>query len=409
MRQVIKDFMESGFEIAIAEVFSTAPNKQYDYYHRFDNALYLNEEYSKMYESAYEKACEMSGDILRLSAGPVLFESFGEKPFSPQKKNECLKLSKEQEQIQQKQRNKIIQIHEKYEISEETSFSIIAFPSPEIGEKFEAIFEDVLKINMMDNKTYEPIQQHIIDALDRGEYVHIKGKGANQTDIKVKLQQLKEPDKQTNFVNCVADVNIPLGEVYTSPQLKGTNGVLHVEDIFLGSLRYKNLKVEFKDGYVSGYSCTNFDNDKDNTEYINENLMQLHETLPLGEFAIGTNTYAYVMAQKYGIIEVLPILIIEKMGPHFSIGDTCFSWVEELPVYNLLNKKEITAKDNDMSILRKEDLNKAYTSVHTDITLPYEGIDFISVVTGSGEGIDIIRDGKFVLKGTEELNKAFED
>lgn len=408
-RQVIKDFRQRGYEIAIAEVISTIPNKQYDYDHRFDNALYLNEEYTALYETAYEKACEMSRDVLKLEVGPILFDNFGEKPFSPKKKSECLKLSKEQEKIQQKQRNKLNQIYEKYDASEETSFCIIAFPSPEIGEKFEEIFEETLKINMMDNKLYEKIQQHIIDVLDQGEFVHIKGKGANETDIKVKLPKLENPEKQTNFVNCVADVNIPLGEVFTSPELKSTNGVLHIEDIFLGGLRYKNLKVIFKDGYVSDYCCTNFDNEKDNIEYIKENLMQLHETLPLGEFAIGTNTYAYVVAQKYDILEVLPILIIEKMGPHFAIGDTCFSWVEDLPVYNILNKKEITARENEMSILRKEDLNKAYTGVHTDITLPYEGIECISAVTYSGESIDIIRDGKFVLLGTKELNNAFEE
>lgn len=409
LRHVIRDFEQRGFEVAIAEVLSTNPNKQYDYDHRFDNVLYLNEEYSAFYIGAYEKACEKSYNTLKLSVGPILFESFGEKPFSPVKKSECLKLSKEQEKIHQNQRNRLNQIYEKYEVSEEISFCIIAFPSPEIGERFENIFKDILKINMMDNGLYEKIQQHIIDALDLGEFVHIKGKGANETDIKVKLPKLQNPDKQTNFVNCVADVNIPLGEVYTTPELKGTSGVLHIEDIFLGGLRYKNLKVMFKDGYVSGYSCTNFDNEKDNSEYIKENLMRLHETLPLGEFAIGTNTYAYVVAQKYDIIEVLPILIIEKMGPHFAIGDTCFSWVEDLPVYNILNKKEITARDNEMSILRKEDLNKAYTGVHTDITLPYEGIEFISVLTYSGESIEIIRDGKFVLRGTEELNKPFEN
>ena len=408
-RQVIKDFEQRGFEVAIAEVMSTIPNKQYDYDHRFDNALYLDEEYAALYERAYKKGCETSKDVLKLSVGPVLFDSFGEKPFSPVKKSECLKLSKEQEQIHQSQRNSLNQIYEKYDASEETSFCIIAFPSPEIGNRFEEIFEEILKINMMDNGLYEKIQQHIVDALDQGEYVHIKGKGTNETDIKVKLPRLQNPAKQTNFVNCVADVNIPLGEVFTSPELKGTNGVLHIEDIFLGSLRYKNLKIMLKDGYVSDYSCTNFDNEKDNKEYIKENLMELHETLPLGEFAIGTNTYAYVMARKYDIIEVLPVLIIEKMGPHFAIGDTCFSWVEDLPVYNILNKKEITARDNDMSLLRKEDLNKAYTGVHTDITLPYEGIEFIAAVTYSGESIDIIRDGKFVLSGTEELNNAFEE
>jgi leucyl aminopeptidase (aminopeptidase T) len=227
---------------------------------------------------------------------------------------------------------------------------------------------------MMDNSKYEVIQKVMIDALDKGDYVHIKGCSGNETDIIVKLHEIKNPEKETNFVNRVAEVNIPLGEVYTSPTLKGTNGVLHLKDTYLG-LKYKNLK--------------------------------LHDRLPLGEFAIGTNTTAYVMAQKYGIIEVLPVLIIEKMGPHFAIGDTCFGWAEDLPVHNLVDNKEVIARENEHSALRKEDINKAYTGVHTDITIPYEEIEFVKVVNKDGESVDIIRNGRFALEGTEELNRAF--
>lgn len=406
IRQLIKDFKKAGFDSTIAIVDSSEANKQYNYDHRFDNAIYLNEEYIQIKESMMEKAFEFNKDIFSVQAGPMVFESFGEVPFSPENKKECLKLSKDQQDLVQKHKNKINQLFDKFEPEENTSFSIIAFPTAEIGDKFEEIFNDVFKINMMDNNVYEGIQQKIIDALDEGECVHVKGKGGNQTDIKVKLQKLKDKSKETNFVNCVADVNIPLGEVFTSPQLKGTNGVLHLEDTYLG-LKYKDLKLTFKDGYVSDYTCGNFENEEDNKAYVKENLLQLNDTLPLGEFAIGTNTEAYVMAEKYGIIEKLPVLIIEKMGPHFAIGDTCFGFAEDLPVYNMLDKKEIIARDNEKSILRKEDINKAYTNVHTDITLPYEGIEFISVVTEKGEYIDIIRDGRFVLKGTEKLNEAF--
>lgn len=406
IRQLIKDFEKAGFESTIAIVDSSEANKQYNYDHRFDNAIYLNEEYIQIKESMMEKAFEFNKDIFSVQAGPMVFESFGEVPFSPENKKECLKLSKEQQDLMQKHKNKVNQLFDKFEPEENTSFSIIAFPTAEIGDKFEEIFNDVFQINMMDNNIYEGIQQKIIDALDEGEYVHVKGKGNNKTDIKVKLQKLKDKSKETNFVNCVADVNIPLGEVFTSPQLKGTNGVLHLEDTYL-DLKYKDLKLTFKDGYVSDYTCGNFENEEDNRAYVKENLLQLNDTLPLGEFAIGTNTEAYVMAEKYDIIEKLPVLIIEKMGPHFAIGDTCFGYAEDLPVYNMLDKKEIIARDNEKSILRKEDINKAYTNVHTDITLPYEGIEFISVVTEKGEYIDIIRDGRFVLKGTEKLNEPF--
>ena len=65
------------------------------------------------------------------------------------------------------------------------------------------------------------------------------------------------------------------------------------------------------------------------------------------------------LAEKYGIADKLPILIAEKMGPHFAVGDTCYSWSEDTPVYNP-DGKEIIARDNAVSIQRKEDVTKAY-------------------------------------------------
>ncbi len=65
-----------------------------------------------------------------------------------------------------------------------------------------------------------------------------------------------------------------------------------------------------------------------------------HPKIPMGEFAIGTETTtAYVAALKYGIADKLPILIAEKIGPHFAVGDTCYSWAEDTPVYNPDDKR----------------------------------------------------------------------
>ena len=223
----------------------------------------------------------------------------------------------------------------------------------------------------------------------------------------VKLQKLTNPEKETGFENCVADVNIPVGEVFTSPMLEGTNGTLHVSEVFLNDLKYVDLKVSLKDGMVSDYSCGNFDTPEKGKEYFLENVMYHHDTLPLGEFAIGTNTTAYVMAEKYGIAEKLPILIAEKMGPHFALGDTCYSFSEDQKIYNP-DGKEIVAKDNSCSIIRKEDMSKAYFNCHTDITLPYKELALLEVIHEDGTVTEIIRDSRFVLPGTEELNKPFE-
>ena len=42
---------------------------------------------------------------------------------------------------------------------------------------------------------------------------------------------------------------------------------------------------------------------------------------------------------------------------------------------------------------------------HTDITVPYEELEEISVVTKDGKHIILIKDGRFVLPGTEILNE----
>ena len=93
--------------------------------------------------------------------------------------------------------------------------------------------------------------------------------------------------------------------------------------------------MDFLDGKIADYRCSNFDNEEDGKKYIADHVLHNHETLPMGEFAIGTNTTAYVMGRKYGIEDKLPILIAEKTGPHFAVGDTCYSSVSytHLDVY----------------------------------------------------------------------------
>lgn len=124
----------------------------------------------------------------------------------------------------------------------------------------------------------------------------------------------------------------------------------------------------------------------------------------MGEFAIGTNTTAYAMGQQFGISHLLPILIEEKTGPHFAIGDTCFSHEEELRTYNP-DGKEMIAKENDYSLLRHTDSRHAYFGCHTDITIPYHELGDIIVNGRDGREIPIIKEGRFVLPGTEALNE----
>ena len=420
VRKAIENFSNMGLEPVIfrngvsvlvkgknkSGYYGGTANSQYDYDHRLDYGLFFDKKFVERKLEVMKSTYEKNKDLAKGMAGPAVIEAFGDEPFAPVSKPENIALTKKQEQLEVFYAGKSGQMMNEYIPGEERGFTIISFPLPSIGEQYEEIFDEVIRINTLDSELYGKIQQNIIDVLDQGVCVHIEGKDGNKTNLDVQLFPLQDPTKETIFENCVADCNIPVGEVFTSPVLKGTSGTLHVSKVFLHELQYQNLEITFEDGMIRDYTCTNFESEEENKKYIFNNVLYNHDTLPIGEFAIGTNTTAYVVAQKYGIEDKLPILIAEKMGPHFAVGDTCYSWSEDVKVYNP-NGKEIVARDNEVSILRKEDISKAYYQCHTDITIPYEELAEISVITEKGEKIMILQNGRFVVPGTEALNEPF--
>ncbi len=410
VRKAVENFAAIGLDSVIYEggYQSSPANRQYTYDHKDDAVLFFDKQYMNRKLETLKQAFEQNKEAAAVYGGPAVMEVFGENPFAPTVKEEALKGDEKYQKLMVEYMSASRQLQAEYIKEEERSFTIIAFPTPDIGEQFEEIFDEIIRINTLDYKLYQRIQQTIIDVLDTAEYVEIKGMNGNRTDLKVMLQPIKDAAKETKFENCVADVNIPVGEVFTSPKLTGTNGTLHVSRVFLSELEYKDLEIQFKDGMIADYRCGNFADEAEGKRYMQDNVLFHHETLPLGEFAIGTNTTAYVVAEKYDIGAKLPILIAEKMGPHFAVGDTCYSHAEDVKVYNP-DGKEIIARDNEVSLLRNEDMSKAYYNCHTDITIPYHELGELTAVRADGSRCVIIEMGRFVLPGCEELNKPFEE
>lgn len=422
IRAAIRNFEKMGLEPTIYRISPTAfsrngslrigfcslsPNPQYDFDHANDQSFYLDKALVKRRLETLTVAYEKYKKEALEFAGPAVVEVFGEIPLVPQIKEERSQFNEKQQSLRVYQTAESGRITNQYIPGDKRSFTIIAYPLPSIGPDFEEIFRKTAEINTLDYEKYQKIQQKLIDALDQGYAAHVKGKGGNQTDITVQFWKLKDPSKETIFENCVADVNIPVGEVFTSPVLEGTNGTLHVSKVYLNGLEYRNLKILFKDGIVTEYSLSNFEDEEENQKYFRSNVLYDHEFLPLGEFAIGTNTTAYRMGKDYGIADKLPILIAEKTGPHFALGDTCYSHQEDMLTYNP-DGKRIVARSNKFADLREEDPSKAYFNCHTDITLPFEELECIEVLKKDGSRLDLIRDGRFVLPGTEELNIPLE-
>lgn len=406
VRLLVHNFKNMGME-SVLRPFSISLNKQYVYDHKEDGGLWLDkaivERGLEVDRSVWEKHKKEAPEY----GGPAVIDVFGMEPFSPKVKEERVTFTDRQQELSVYERSERSKLTSHYIHAEEHSFSIIAYPVPSIGENFPEIFAETVKINTLDYTLYRDMQQKIIDVLDTADTVHIRGTDKNKTDLYVKIYPLGNPEKETAFENCVADVNIPVGEVFTTPVLQGTKGKLHVSQVYLNELNYENLELDFTDGRITGYTCTNFDSETENKKYIEDNLLFHHKTLPMGEFAIGTNTTAYRMARDYQIADKLPILIAEKTGPHFAVGDTCYTYEEDQITYNP-DKKAIVARDNEISLLRKENTGEAYFNCHTDITIPYDELDLIEVIRPDQTKEAVIQNGRFVVPGTEPLNEPLD-
>ncbi|MBD3277069.1 MAG: leucyl aminopeptidase, partial [Candidatus Aegiribacteria sp.] len=382
---------------------TTNRNRQVGLDHRFDATLWITDDFVEENIAMFEKTMSEHSELADSFRGILGLTVFGEKPFQPQDKPESPKPSEEEMKRFKKFRMGMMMVREKYIPRQKGSFSVIAFPSPEIGEKFEEIFEATLEVNSASEDHYRKLQQSLIEALDGADRLHIKGAKDNRTDLTVRLQKPEDPENQTVFLNCLADINIPVGEVFTSPKLEGTSGTLHVEHVKLKNMTFKDLEIVFRDGFTEDVTCGNFDSREKGREFVAQQLLFPHEKLPMGEFAIGTNTLAYEMAMRYGIMDLLPVLLIEKMGPHLAIGDTCFAHEEDHPVKNP-DGREVIARDNEMTLARKEDPDSAYTEAHTDISLPYHMIEHIKAITPEGGETWIIRNGEFEPDSLSDLN-----
>lgn len=423
MRRSAELFSEEGLSVTLQgsgtlsmdrrgearDLYSTSLNRQAVYDHRNDRQYYYDKSYVGRRLEVISDTFEKERHLAREYAGPAVVETFGEADFTPVNKEEIPSPTKAFEALSVEDRSRQGQIREQYIPGEEYTFTIISYPLPEIGPDFEKIFRETVHVNTLSSDHYHEMQQKIIDLLDTGYAVHVRGRNGNATDLHVSLHPLADPSKETIFENCGADVNIPVGEVFTSPRLEDTEGVLNVNHVYLNGFAFKNLTLRFHNGCVTDYSCDNFPTEGENKRLIEEHILFHHKTLPLGEFAIGTNTAAYRMGRVFGIEEKLPILIAEKTGPHFAVGDTCYSYAEDIPMKNPDGKEVVARSNSIVDKYRKTEPEKAYFNCHTDITIPYDELESIIVLRKDGSTVPIISDGKFVVPGTEELNEPLKD
>lgn len=191
IKSAVSQFRDSGLEPVIyrASTAITArtsmykvgfhgasANKQYEYDHRNDLAIIFDKGFADRQLSEYKLAYESMKDSAGEFAGPALIESFGEKPFTPVEKDCLPKYSDKHQKQLIAFRSEKGMLTNNYIPQDKISFTIIAFPVPDIGKNFEKIFEETVKVNTLDSDKYEKIQTKIISALDKGDYVTVTGR-----------------------------------------------------------------------------------------------------------------------------------------------------------------------------------------------------------------------------------------
>ena len=398
-KEVIKAFQEKGLRPVITAPHTVYEQNQCQADHQLDSAYVMDEELYEAEWKAYEEAMDFYEKELKDTCGMVGITQFGMEPVTITPSPEALVPDEKAKELFAKLSAKKAEKESSWIKPSEISFCKVAFPNKLVGEQFEEIFEDFFKMNGTISEPYELQQQVLIDGLDTCEYVEIKGYNGNDTDIRVEMWPIENPERQTKFLNCGGDLNIPYGEIFTTPKLTGTKGLFHVEEICLKGVFYHDLRLTFENGWVVDADC------REGKEYVKKNLLYPHEKVPMGEFAIGTNTMAYAIAEKYRIGSRLPILIYEKMGPHMAIGDPCFARSEDAPIYNMYDHKEMVCRENEVTMERNQKEN-VYFGKHIDITLPYHQVEYLRGIRKDGTLCYFIRHGKFVWEGAEGLNEG---
>ena len=401
---VVAALADRGLQAVIQQPQCLRFSGSYAMAHSADKAACLSAEAYDALKAAYESAFQNYASELLDTCGMIGIGQFGEAAAIPD--------AQEQEYLPEEQRRKRLlqlenakrEMEARYLAPSDLSFCKVAFPNPLVGAEFEEIFDAFYRLNTMDSERYERIQQVLIDALDCCRAVEMIGAPGNSTRLTVALAPLKQPETQTNFLNCGGDLNIPHGELFTTPKLYGTNGVLHVHEIYLKGVPFRDLVLEFQNGMITDYGCGNCGSTEAGRAYVKEHLLQGRETLPMGEFAIGTNTLAYAIVRDRNLMDRMPILLAEKMGPHIAVGDPCFARGEDAPVYNMYDHKEMTARENERTAKRREE-HDVYTNIHTDITLAFDELECLEGIRADGSRIPILQKGRFVLPETEALNE----
>lgn len=160
-----------------------------------------------------------------------------------------------------------------------TKWVVLRYPSPGMaqlaGMSTEAFEDFYFKVCTLDYSKMSRAMDPLVELMERTDRVRITGKG---TDLSFSIKGQKA-------IKCDGRLNIPDGEVYTSPVRDSVEGVLqyNTPSLYQG-LTHENVRLVFKQGKIVE-ATGNF------TQALNDILDTDEGARYIGEFAIGVNPF----------------------------------------------------------------------------------------------------------------------
>ena len=152
VRRAVSNFKKIGLDSIVyrGRYQSTAPNRQYSYDHKDDDMLFFDRQYMNRKLETLKTAFEQYKKEAALFGGPAVIEVFGEEPFAPVPKKEAIQGDEQYQRLNVEYISAYRRMMSNYVKEEERSFTIIAFPTPDIGDNFTQIFDEIIRINTLD-------------------------------------------------------------------------------------------------------------------------------------------------------------------------------------------------------------------------------------------------------------------
>lgn len=473
VKKVMEKLEEKGYLPFIRRISTQAVCDLFRREHAGDEIRFMDAEMEKFMDETDEKLAEMNRYLIRGYAGAITIDTYRNGPVpmpdnrmrghggKPQRLGGRYSVRALEEKASEKSLRSLKIMQNACENSDLYKMSSCRMVLP-VYRNTEDYTEEVVKYMTLSEKRIYGLkpQQVITDAMDKGSFIHLQGKGGNKTDLMLKIPAAPAGDNMTAFKQNSSDGTLPGGSIKFKPLMEETKGTIHIPEFAAYGMTWKELVFTVEDGMITSCECDGFESEELMKKAIRDKFFRGNDMVPLAEFVLGTNTAAYEDVIAFGgpvgllapsVREVLMIGL--RIGSAEETSEEDLRWnnavrrkvrsicasdekaeaakpkdeakskdetkpeekTEEIlketsePADNAQETAEVKsaqAEETQKTQMNTEPMQKARKGAPVDLLLsvPYGEIGTVSVVHEDGSRTDIMRNGLFVPIGLDRLN-----